>query len=169
VLWLSGKQPSSAFAIGANVYGHKLTTCEEDFDDALLYMWFDDDTVAQVQVSRNHVSGYRVETVLFGEKGQIHVGHFDQRPFDIAVEAYGPRGAAEPLARKTFSMRRYEDALPEFADRFGPAYKTEVATFVDCCLAGSPFPVTHADGLRAQQVIAAAMRAVVSRPQAARV
>jgi myo-inositol 2-dehydrogenase/D-chiro-inositol 1-dehydrogenase len=169
ILWLAGKQPGAALAIGANAYSHKLTTCDEDFDDALLYMWFDDESVAQVQVSRNHVSGYRVESILFGENGQIHIGRFDQRLFDITVEAYGRRGREEPLAFKTFTMRRYEGALPEFADRFGAAYKAEAAAFIDCCLAGKPFPVTHRDGLRAQQVIAAGMRAVISRAQAARV
>jgi predicted dehydrogenase len=169
ILWLKGAAPEAALAIGANVYGHKLTTADEDFDDALLYLWFDDDTVAQVQVSRNHVSGYRVETILFGEKGQVHIGRFDQRPFDITVEAYGRRGASEPIAQKSFTMRRYEGTLPEFADRFGPAYKAEAAAFVDCCLAGSAFPVTHRDGLRAQEAIAAGMRAVVTRAQAARV
>ena len=97
----------------------------EDFDDALLYMWFDDESVAQVQVSRNHVSGYRVESILFGENGQIHIGRFDQRLFDITVEAYGRRGREEALASKTFTMRRYESVLPEFADRFGAAYKAE--------------------------------------------
>jgi predicted dehydrogenase len=169
ILWLAGRSPSAALAIGANVYSHKLTTCEEDYDDALLYMWFDDESVAQVQVSRNHVSGYRVESILFGEKGQIRIGSFDQRLFDISVEVYGPRGMEQPLAQRTFKMRRYEGTLPEFADRFGPAYKTEVATFIACCAAGKPFPVTHRDGLRAQQVIAAGMRAVISRAQAARV
>ena len=41
--------------------------------------------MAQVQVSRNHVSGYRVETVIFGQEGQIQVGHFHQKPFEIVI------------------------------------------------------------------------------------
>ena len=81
-------------SIGSRIYSHALTTSDEDFDDALLLMWFGDEILAQVQVSRNHVSGYRVETILFGTKGQIHVGHFDQQPFEITVEAYGKRGGA---------------------------------------------------------------------------
>ena len=31
----------------------------------LLFIWFEDRIMGQVQVSRNHVSGYRVETILF--------------------------------------------------------------------------------------------------------
>jgi myo-inositol 2-dehydrogenase/D-chiro-inositol 1-dehydrogenase len=169
ILWLTGRMPQAALMIGANVYSHRLTTCVEDFDDALLYLWFEGDAVAQVQVSRNHVSGYRVETILFGEEGQIHVGRFDQKPREIAVEACGRRGRAEPLAHRVFPMRDYGRAVPEFLDRFGPAYKAELAAFIDCCRAGAPFPTSHRDGLRAQEVVSAGMRNVITPERAARV
>lgn len=158
ILWLSGRTPTKAVAIGSRIYSHALTTSLEDFDDALLYLWFDQDLMAQVQVSRNHVSGYRVETIIFGDEGQIHVGHFDQRLTDITVEAYGRRGRSEPLALKTFPMREYKRPLPEFVDRFGAAYKAELSAFIECCRTGAPFPTTHRDGLRAQEVISAGMQ-----------
>jgi myo-inositol 2-dehydrogenase/D-chiro-inositol 1-dehydrogenase len=167
ILWLTGRMPEAALTMGSRIYSHRLTTCQEDFDDALLYMWFEGELMAEVQVSRNHVSGYRVETIIFGEEGQIHVGRFDQKPFEITVEAYGRRGRKEPLAMRSFATRDYQRPLPEFIDRFGPAYKAELQAFVDCCLAGSPFPTSHRDGLRAQEVISAGMRAVVGRAQAA--
>ena len=167
ILWLTGRMPTAALTIGSRIYSHRLTTSEEDFDDAMLYLWFGEDTVAQVQVARNHVSGYRVETVIFGEEGQIHIGRFDQKLFEITVEAYGRRDRKEPLAHLTFAMREYGRALPEFVDRFGPAYKAELAAFIDCCRTGAPFPSTHRDGLRAQQVISAGMERVLSWEQAA--
>ncbi|HEY3937765.1 MAG TPA: Gfo/Idh/MocA family oxidoreductase [Bryobacteraceae bacterium] len=166
ILWLTGRTPSKALAIGSRVYSHALTTCVEDFDDALLYLWFESDLIAQVQVSRNHVSGYRVESVLFGEEGQIHIGHFEQRPFDVVVEAYGRRGRLEPLAYQTFPMRNYGRPLPEFVDRFGAAYKAELATFIECCKTGSTFPTSHRDGVRAQEVISAGMRGMIGPEQA---
>lgn len=166
ILWLTGRTPRSALVIGARVYSHRLTSCGEDFDDALLYLWFENELVAQIQVSRNHVSGYRVETVIFGEEGQIHVGRFDQKPFEIVVEAYGRRGRSEPIAFRTFTMRDYGRPLPEFIDRFGPAYKAEMGAFIDCCQARLPFPTTHADGLRAQEVIAAGMGAIITAEHA---
>jgi myo-inositol 2-dehydrogenase / D-chiro-inositol 1-dehydrogenase len=169
ILWLTGRMPVSAVVIGSRIYSHKLTTCGEDFDDALLYLWFEGEMIAQVQVTRNHVSGYRVETLLFGENGQIHIGRFDQKPFEITVEAYGKRGAAEPIAKRTFTMRDYAKSLPEFIDRFGPAYKAELAAFIACCRENAPFPATHRDGLRAQQVISAGMSNVITRQQAASV
>jgi myo-inositol 2-dehydrogenase/D-chiro-inositol 1-dehydrogenase len=167
ILWLSGQMPRTALAVGSRIYSHRHTTCQEDFDDAFLYLWFAGEMAAQVQVGRNHVSGYRVETLIFGEEGQIHVGRFDQKPFEIAVEAYGRRGRAEPLASRAFHMRDYGRPLPEFVDRFGPAYKAELAAFIDCCRTGAPFPACHRDGLRAQEVIAAGMRAMITEERGA--
>jgi myo-inositol 2-dehydrogenase/D-chiro-inositol 1-dehydrogenase len=161
ILWLTGAVPKASLAIGSRLYSHRLTTCREDFDDALLYVWFENGMIAQVQVSRNHVSGYRVETILFGETGQIHIGRFEQKPLEVIVEAYGKRGLSEPIASRTFTMRKYQGVLPEFVDRFGPAYKAEIAAFLDCCLAGSAFPTSQRDGVRAQEVISAGMKAVV--------
>jgi myo-inositol 2-dehydrogenase / D-chiro-inositol 1-dehydrogenase len=160
ILWLTGAAPAKSLAVGSRLYSHSLTTSDEDFDDAMLYIWFEDGMVAQVQVSRNHVSGYRVETILFGETGQIHIGHFDQKPFEIHVEAYGKRGGSEPISTRTFTMRKYDAPLPEFVDRFGPAYKAEVAAFINCCRSGAAFPTSHRDGLRAQEVISAGMHGI---------
>ena len=169
ILWLTDRMPHSAMAIGARIHSHKLTTCQEDFDDALLYMWFDDELVAQVQVSRNHVSGYRVESIIFGSEGQIHVGRFEQQPLETVVEAYGKRGIGKPIARRLFSEAAPTEPGPEFVERFGSAYQAELSAFVDCCRAGSPFPATHRDGLRAQQVIAAGMRGVLGAKDSTRV
>jgi myo-inositol 2-dehydrogenase/D-chiro-inositol 1-dehydrogenase len=165
ILWLSGRTPTKALAIGSRLYGHALTTSDEDFDDALLCLWFDDNLLAQIQVSRNHVSGYRVETIIFGEQGQIHVGHFDQKLTTVTVEAYGRRGRTEPLASKTFPMRDYRQPLPEFVDRFGAAYKAELAAFIECCRTGEPFPTTHRDGVRAQEAISAGMQGMLRSAQ----
>ncbi|MBV8553233.1 MAG: Gfo/Idh/MocA family oxidoreductase [Acidobacteriaceae bacterium] len=162
ILWLTGRTPSKALTIGSRIYSHALTTCAEDFDDALLCLWFDNDLAAQIQVSRNHVSGYRVETVLFGEEGQIHVGRFEQNPFEVVVEAYGRRGSTKPLAHQVFLMRDYGRPLPEFVDRFGAAYKAELAAFIECCRTGRPFPVNHRDGVRAQEVISMGMQAMMT-------
>ena len=161
VLWMTGQMPTAAAAIGARIYSHRHTTAIEDFDDALLYLWFPDRLVSQIQVSRNHVSGYRVESIIFGEEGQIHIGRFDQKLFDITVEAYSRRGADEPIAHRVFPMRRYHLPMPEFVDRFGEAYKAEVMAFIDCCMNRRPFPTTHRDGLRAQQVITMGMNSIV--------
>jgi myo-inositol 2-dehydrogenase/D-chiro-inositol 1-dehydrogenase len=166
ILWLTGKMPDRAMAIGTRVYSHALTTCQEDFDDAVLFMWFGENLYAQVQVTRNHVSGYRVETVIYGDQGQIQIGHFDQRPQETVVEVFGRRGAPEPLARRVFPGGNSDPGAPEFVDRFGPAYQAEVAAFVECCAKGTAFPTSHNDGLRAQRVIATGMRGLLTKANA---
>jgi predicted dehydrogenase len=167
ILWLSGRFPDRAMAVGSRIYSHALTTCQEDFDDAMLYMWFGDDLLGQVQVTRNHVSGYRVESILYGPLGQIQIGRFDQRPDAIVVEAFGKRGAEETLARKIFPGGRGGAGAPEFVDRFGPAYKRELEVFIECCSQGTAFPTSHRDGLRAQEVISAGMAALKTSADAA--
>ena len=166
VLWLLGESPSAVVSVGSNVFSHGLSTAEEDFDDAAVYIWFPRSKSAQVQVSRNHVSGYHVETTVFGEKGQIHVGHFDQNRYEVLLEAYGRDSVIE---KNTFPLRKYDRPLPEFVDRFGPAYKLEVREFVRCCQQNDPFPVDQNDGLRAMEVIEAAARGTVTEDKAAKV
>jgi predicted dehydrogenase len=163
VVWLSGRKPRLAMALGSRIYSHRLTTCQEDFDDALMLLDFGDELIAQIQVTRNHVAGYRGETVIYGERGLIRIGCFNQKLLEVTVEAYGTREAKEPLAFKEFEMRRYDQPLPEFIDRYGAAYKDELRTFLECCRTGKPFPITHRDGLRAQEIVAAAMNASIKK------
>ena len=167
ILWLAGRMPDRALAVGSVLHNKRVASCQEDFDDAMLYLWFGDELLGQVQVTRNHVSGYRVETAIYGDQGQIQIGRFHQRPREIVVEAFGKRGRSDPIAQKVFPGGNGGDEAPEFVDRFGPAYKAEAAAFLDCCRTGEPFPMTHRDGLRAQQAIAAGMRAVYTRENAA--
>ncbi|MEO6965870.1 MAG: Gfo/Idh/MocA family oxidoreductase [Acidobacteriaceae bacterium] len=161
VVWLSGRKPKWALAVGSRIFSHRLTTCHEDFDDAIMLLDFGDELISQIQVSRNHVSGYRGETVIFGEKGLIRLGSFRQKLLEVTVEAYGTREEREPIAFKNFVMRRYDQPLPEFIDRYGAAYKEELRTFLKCCRNGEPFPVTHRDGLRAQEIVAGAMKSLM--------
>ncbi len=163
ILWLAGEAPDRAMAVGSVLHNKHIASCQEDFDDAMLYMWFGDRLLGQVQVTRNHVSGYRVETSIYGDRGQIQIGRFYQRPHEILVEVYGKRGQAEPISRQAFPGGSAGAGSPEFVERFGPAYKAEAAAFLECCRSGAPFPTSHADGLRAQKVIAAGMRAIRSK------
>jgi len=169
IVWFTGRKPVSAMAIGSRIFNHSHTTCVEDFDDALMLLDFGDELIGQLQVGRNHVSGYRGETVVYGERGQIHLGRFNQKLLEVIVEAYGMRDAKEPIALKTFEARRYDQPLPEFIDRYGAAYKDELRTFLECCRDGRPFPVTHRDGLCAQEIISGAMKASLGRKDMAQI
>lgn len=168
-VWLSGRRPKWALAVGSRVFSHRLTTCDEDFDDGLMLLDFGDELIGRIQVSRNHVSGYRGETTIYGEKGLIRIGCFRQKLLEVTVEAYGARGEKEPIACRNFIMRRYDQPLPEFIDRYGAAYKEELKTFLRCCRNGEPFPVTHRDGLRAQEIVTGAMKSSIAKTDMARI
>ncbi len=157
VLWLSGREPAKVRARGSRLYSQPLSTADEDFDDAWLQVDFDDGSQAQIQVSRNHVAGYRVETWIFGEEGVLHVGAFHRNSHEVVLEAHGRH---ETIEVRTFPLRRYDGAVPEFIDRFGDAYAAELKAFVDHCRSGTPFPVDHTDGVRAMEVIDAGTRSM---------
>jgi predicted dehydrogenase len=145
------------------LYNQKISSVREDLDDAFLQMWFSGDMAAQVQVSRNHVAGYRNETWIYGDEGVIHVGHFQGEPLQVVFEAYGRRQAIE---RRTFALRDYGergllgDPTPVFMARFGSAYKAELAHYVEQCRSGALFSVDQTNGLQALEVAAAGTRSL---------
>jgi myo-inositol 2-dehydrogenase/D-chiro-inositol 1-dehydrogenase len=154
ILWLTGQMPVRAASGGSKLFSHRLRASEDVFDDGFLWLWFENELLGHIQVSRNHVSGYRIETWVFGEEGQIHMGRFEQNTREVVVEAYGRHQA---IVRRAFPMPDYGAGVPEFVPRFGPAYLEEMRTFVKHCAAGTPFPVSHHDGIRAMEVIEAAL------------
>lgn len=166
VIWLMDAVPRAAAGVGDRLYSHRLSDVDEDFDDALVHLWFDEAASGQIQVSRNHVAGYRTDTWLFGERGYVRVGDFDRESLQVTLEARGPGG---PIAHEVFTLRDYGRPVPEFVERFGPAYEAELRSFVSCCASGAPFPVDQNDALQAMEVIAAAVGASITSDRAASV
>ena len=160
---LNGPKPEYVAAFGSHLHNTFISTVEEDYDDAFLQMWFPGNLIGQVQVSRNHVAGYRNETWVFGDKGTIHIGNFQENPLRVTVEAYSPTGI---IAKETIALRDYGPDVPVFIKRFGEAYKAELAYFLDQCLANAPFSVTHEDGLNAQRIAIAGTRAIRPKTEA---
>ncbi len=164
VVWFLGERPDRATATASRLYNTGIASVEEDFDDGLVCLWFPGGAAAQVQVSRNHVAGYRNETWVYGDRGVVHVGAFQEDPLRVDVEAL-VRGQA--TVRETFRMRAYDSpVVPVFVERYGPAYYAEVAHFIDCVTREEPFGVTHEDGLEALRIVEAVTRAVQTRDAA---
>ena len=164
-MWLTGgRRPVAVTGAGSRLHNQRISGVTEDFDDSFLQMWFDDALVAQVQVSRNHVAGYRNETVLYGDAGLIHVGAFRGNSSSVTVEHYGPDGL---VADRHFATRDYGREVPVFITRFGDAYCAELDDFIDKCVNDQAFSVNHDDGLRAQQVVTDGMQSQKTRAQAA--
>ena len=93
----------------------------------------------------------------------IHVGHFQQNPHEIIVEAYG---RDNPIDRRVFPLRDYGRPVPEFIDRFASAYKAELAYFAAHIGKNEPFCVNQNDGLRAMEVIEAGTKSLRGRQSA---
>lgn len=163
VTWLLEDRPISVSATCTNLFSHKLSPVEEDFDDAFLQMWFPKGTIGQVQSSRNHVAGYRNETWIFGEEGFIHVGAFQECPTKVSLEAFGRERVLE---RTRFVMRNYGEQVPVFIERFGPAYKRELRHFVEQCTKNAPFCVDQEDGLLAMKVAQAGRSSAITKDTA---
>lgn len=150
ILWLLGcPMPEYVAAFGSNLYNSTISTVPEDYDDAFLQMWFPGHLIGQVSVSRNHVAGYRNATWVYGDQGVIHVGHFRENPLAVTVEAYGRNGI---IHEETIALRDYGPDVPVFITRFGESYKNELADFIACCIADTPFSVTQEDGYKAMKI-----------------
>ena len=162
-MWLMDARPESVKSFGSLTYSHRISAVNEDYDDAFLQMWFADGQIAQLQVSRNHVAGYRNEVWVYGEEGMVHGGLFAEDPLSVRVEAFAPSGLIE---RKTYTMPDNGSDAPFFIQRFGPAYKRDVEHFVGQCRNGQPFSVDQLDGLRAMEVVAAGTVAISAPSEA---
>lgn len=150
LLWLSGQRAANPRFSGSRLYSQALTEVREDFDDALLQFQLGTDAIGQVQVSRNHVAGYRCETWVYGELGFVHVGGFQPDVTKVAGEAYGPEGTLE---RRVFPLPLVSPDAPEFVARFLPAYAEELDVFLQHVAGGTAFPVNQQDGLRATELL----------------
>ena len=166
ITWLAGQVPERVAGFGCRLYNQHHADVKEDFDDAFLQMYFPGALVGQVTVSRNHVAGYRNETWVYGTDGAIHVGAFGVAPLRVEVEAVGRRGLIE---HQTFALRDYGGRVPVFIERFGPAYKNEIAHYIDQCRAGRPFAVDHRDGLRALEIAMAGSGALRGREEGVKI
>ena len=159
LLWLADEVPVEVRAVGHRLFSQHDAVVEEDFDDASMEFSFGSGALGQIFVSRNHVSGYRVETWIFGEKGVIHVGGFRQSNHEVVLEAYG---MDESIEVRGFALSDYGQGVPEFLDRFGDAYAQELDHFVSVCRAGGSFSVGHGEAARASRVLRAATEAIAS-------
>lgn len=166
VRWLVGARAQRVSGTASRLYNQNITTVREDFDDVFLHMWCAEDLVAQIQVSRNHVAGYRNETWIYGQEGLIHVGGFQQDPLKVALEAYSRDGVID---QRVFELRDHGESVPVFIDRFGPAYKAEIAHYIEQCINGQAFAVDHNDGLYALEIVDAGNRSLQTRESGRRV
>lgn len=119
-----------------------------DIDNAMINLKFANETVGNIDVSRNAVYGYDIRTEVLGSEGGLLIGTLQQT--------------------STLVMTREgvtHDTVPYFMERFGEAYGNEIRDFVACILDDRPPSVTGLDARKATAIgIAATISLDEERP-----
>jgi predicted dehydrogenase len=96
---------------------------------------FANNTVGNIDVSRNAVFGYDVRTEILGSEGALQIGTLQQT-------------STLMLTRQGIT----HDAIPGFMARFADAYAAEVRDFVSCILDDRAPSVTGDDARKATAI-----------------
>lgn len=119
-----------------------------DIDNAMINLRFANDTIGNIDVSRNAVYGYDIRTEVLGSEGGLLIGTLQQTSTLVMTRA----GVTH-------------DTVPYFMERFGEAYANEIRDFVGCLLDDRPPSVTGLDARKATAIgIAATMSLDEDRP-----
>jgi myo-inositol 2-dehydrogenase/D-chiro-inositol 1-dehydrogenase len=121
------------FATGANG-GAAFFREAGDVDTAAALLTLDDGTLVTATATRYNGAGYDVRMELSGERDQLVVGLDARTPFTSAE----PGGPAAPVHPWT-----------GFLERFAPAYRAELAAFVQAASGAAPNPCSGEEALQA--------------------
>ena len=110
-----------------------------DIDNAIINMVFESAAIGAVHLSRNAVFGYDIRAEIWGTKGSLIVGYYQQTPLLV-------------MTREGIT----HDAVPYFMERFETAYLAQIQNFVDNVLHGRPPAITGADAVAALRISIAA-------------
>jgi myo-inositol 2-dehydrogenase/D-chiro-inositol 1-dehydrogenase len=132
--WVTGREVEEVFVLGEN-RGEPYFGQYGDIDEGAGVMRLDDGTLVTMQVTRNNGAGYDIRMELAGTKETLSVGFAEF----MAVTS------AEP----DFTFEQAGERFPNFYPRFVPAYKAEIAAFIDTLNTGGESLATVEDALEA--------------------
>ncbi len=139
--FIMGATPVRVFATGSALVDPEIGAAG-DIDTAVVTLSYADGTMAVIRNSRRASYGYDQRLELLGSGGLLSV--------DNVRETQLVRATAEGItAGKPVHF---------FLERYMPAYAAEWAAFVEAIEAGTPMPVSLADGVAALAVAEAAAR-----------
>jgi scyllo-inositol 2-dehydrogenase (NAD+) len=139
--WLMASEVERVTAEGALLVCDNLRAVG-DIDNAVVNLRFASGALGNVEVSRNAFYGYDIRTEVLGSEGAVTIGAYQHTPVLLLTRA----GAQH-------------DVMPYLLERFGDAYRAQIAAFVDCLQHGQPPAVGGADALAALTIALAATRA----------
>jgi myo-inositol 2-dehydrogenase / D-chiro-inositol 1-dehydrogenase len=132
VRFVTDSDVTGVFAKGAVLVDPMFAECG-DWDTAVLTLTLANGALATIDNSRRATYGQDQRLEVFGSKGMVAVTN---PAVDRVVSADAAGGHSSRLV----------DFFPQ---RYAEAYRLEMQAFVDALAAGSPMPVTGADGRRA--------------------
>jgi scyllo-inositol 2-dehydrogenase (NAD+) len=135
--WFMG-EVESVHAIGATLAYPEMKDVG-DIDNAIISLTFASGKLGSVQLSRNSVFGYDIRTEIWGTKGSLQVGYYQQTPLLM-------------LTKDGVS----HDAVPYFMERFETAYLAQIQNFVDRVQSGGEPVVSGRDAVEAIRLSLAA-------------
>ena len=139
VRWLSGQEVTDvSVEVGRRDGAKPLHPLE--IESAVVTMRLSQGTLAVLEASWLHPTGYDIRIELLSEGSAVSAGLTERTPMTSA------EGAA-PV-----------DPWPGYLERFEPAYRAELAAFLACCRGIRPPRSTARDGLEAMRIAVAATR-----------
>ena len=133
IRWVSGREVTQAYAVGAN-RGEDFFRTAGDVDTASAVLTLDDGTIAVVSCTRYNAAGYDVRLELLGSAGSVCAGLDDRMPLKSAEP-----GTAFPPG----------PPHQRFMDRFRDAYAAELTAFTEVAAGHAASPCTPQDALEA--------------------
>ena len=145
IRFVSGEEVTQVYADGAGLDAPWVRELD-DVDVAAAILNLSGGGLVIVSGTRRDPLGYDVRLEVFGTRDSIMVGQ----------DAHSPIRSVEPGAR------RPEAGYRDFWDRFEPAYRSELATFVETVRTGAPSPCSLDE---ARSALAIALAAELSRAE----
>jgi inositol 2-dehydrogenase len=140
--WLMGSEVVRVYSEGTCMAFPELKEVG-DIDNALVNLRFANGAVGNVDLSRNAVYGYDIQTEVLGTEGSLRIGRLQHT-------------SAVLLDRRGVT----HDTLPYFVERFADAYAAEIRHFVAAVADGRPPAVSGEDARAATAIGVAATRSL---------
>ncbi len=112
-----------------------------DFDNAITSINFESGALGVIDMSRNGIYGYDIQTEILGTKGSVRIGYLRETPL---------------LVMKDNVIEH--DTVPGFYERFEIAYVAQLRNFVNNLVNDRDPPITAGDGVEALRIALAATR-----------
>ena len=147
VRWVTGREVVEVYATGSN-RGDPVFTEVGDVDSAASVLTLDDGTLVVVSNSRYNARGYDVRMEVHGSRDSIAVGLEDRLP----LRSVEPGATFPSSTPHTF-----------FMDRFGSAFRAELAAFTEVVAKARRSPCTIEDALEASWIAEACTTSLQER------